>query len=170
MSDVKPSPRKKKSTEQELFSTLLELQRRNLVLSQWAIENTLEQRAVQMQQEVEELLIEIRKYNPVQNHTQNTKESTNKNEIKDSTIKSKKALRITDEVGDVLWDCLGTLSRAEHEGLFKIEDVLQHIYKKFAERKPFLIENRKVSREEESRVWHEAKAKQKKEQEELEEN
>ncbi|MBI2573238.1 hypothetical protein HYV86_05235 [Candidatus Woesearchaeota archaeon] len=140
MSKIKPTTtRSKKNSETELLATLMELQRRNLVLSEWAQENTLKQRAIQMQEEVEELLTEINRAQP------NTQ-------------------RIKDELGDVLWDCLGTISRAEHEGLFKMQEVLAHIHTKFAERKPFLIENRKVSREEESRVWHEAKAKQKLEQ------
>lgn len=66
-----------------------------------------------------------------------------------------------DEMGDVLWDCLGVIGRAEIEGHFTMNEVLDHIHQKFTERKPYLLEERHVTIEEESKIWHEVKARQK---------
>ncbi|PIN73451.1 hypothetical protein COV20_04470 [Candidatus Woesearchaeota archaeon CG10_big_fil_rev_8_21_14_0_10_45_16] len=66
-----------------------------------------------------------------------------------------------DEIGDVLWDCLGIIVRAENEGHFTMKEVLEHIHQKFTERKPFLLESRHISKEEENKLWREVKEKQK---------
>ena len=137
MSNIKKPTTKQKNSENEMFATLLELQRRNMVLSEWAQENTLKQRATQMQQEVEELMVELDRDN---------------------------AKRIADELGDVLWDCVGTIARGEYEGKFKMQEILDHIHKKYTQRKPFLVANKKVTRDEEWKVWNEVKARQKEEQ------
>ena len=116
------------------FETIYNLQKKNLMYSPWAKETSLLTRVEELKSEVDEALIEVKK---------------------------EKWDAFKDEMGDVLWDCLGALARAEHDGHFKIEEVFDHIHKKFTERKPFLLEEREVGREEELTIWREAKARQK---------
>lgn len=66
-----------------------------------------------------------------------------------------------DEMGDALWDCLGIIANAERQGKLTMNEVLDHIYAKFTERKPYLLEERHVTKEEESKLWKEIKEKQK---------
>ena len=113
---------------------LYELQQKNLIYSPWAKETSLQQRTQELKLEIDEALEELEKQD-----WQGFK----------------------DELGDVLWDCLGVIARAEFENKLTIHQVLDHIYEKFSERKPFLIEERHISREEEEKVWHIAKKKQK---------
>ncbi len=113
---------------------LYELQKRNLIYSPWAQKTTLKERVNELHEEVDEALEELEKENWE---------------------------KFKDEIGDVLWDCLGVIAKAEADGVLTIKGVLDHIHDKFTERKPYLLEERHVTREEETRVWHEVKEKQK---------
>ena len=65
------------------------------------------------------------------------------------------------ELGDLFWDTLMVMLIAEKQGLFKPEDSIRSVLEKMKLRKPFLVTGRKVTLEEEERVWSEAKAKEK---------
>jgi NTP pyrophosphatase (non-canonical NTP hydrolase) len=116
------------------IAELYKLQQNNLIYSPWGKEATIVQRTVELQEEVEEAMVEV---------------------------KQERWDAFKDEIGDVLWDCLGVIAKAEHDGHFTIKDVLDNTHAKFTERKPFLLEERHVTKEEESSVWHAVKAKQK---------
>jgi tetrapyrrole methylase family protein/MazG family protein len=64
-----------------------------------------------------------------------------------------------EEMGDVLHDWAHAVILAEREGRFTMEDVLKEITLKMERRRPFLKEGRKVGAEEASRIWKEAKEK-----------
>jgi NTP pyrophosphatase (non-canonical NTP hydrolase) len=117
-----------------VFESLYELQKKNLTYSAWAKQTSLKDRVKELQSEVQELMEEV---------------------------ETKQWDKFGDEMGDVFWDCLGVMARAEQEGHFDSTRVLEHIYQKFTERKPFLLEEKHPTREEESRLWREVKAKQK---------
>ncbi len=118
----------------EKIAQLLELQRQNLIYSDWIKTLSLEERFKEMRVEVKEAREEL--------------ENKNWESFKD-------------EMGDVLWDCLGVIAHAERDGHLTAEDLLQHVYNKFTERKPFLLEKRHIKQEEEWKIWKEVKAKQK---------
>jgi tetrapyrrole methylase family protein / MazG family protein len=116
------------------IETLYELQKRNLIYSPWAKEQSLLRRVEELKGEVEEALEEV------------------KNEEWD---------KFKDEIGDVLWDCLGAIARAEFEKKLTMKEVLDHIHSKFTARKPFLVEERHVTLDEEMSIWNDVKTKQK---------
>jgi tetrapyrrole methylase family protein / MazG family protein len=66
------------------------------------------------------------------------------------------------ELGDVLLDWCHACELAEMEGRFTAEEVISGVIQKIGRRKPYLKENRKVGPEEASRIWKEAKEKEKK--------
>jgi NTP pyrophosphatase (non-canonical NTP hydrolase) len=115
------------------FEALYELQKKNLIYSAWAKETSLLQRVQELKLEVDEALVEV---------------------------KQKEWQKFKDEMGDVLWDCIGVIARAEHEGHLSMREVLEHIHEKFTARKPYLLTEQEVSREEERRIWKEVKEKQ----------
>ncbi|HIJ10858.1 TPA: hypothetical protein HA278_02255 [Candidatus Woesearchaeota archaeon] len=117
-----------------VFESLYELQKKNLQYSAWAKQTSLKQRVEELQSEVAEVMEEV------------------ENEQWD---------KFGDEMGDVFWDCLGVMAKAEQEGHFDSKKVLEHIYQKFTERKPYLLEERHADRDEEKELWHTVKAKQK---------
>ena len=55
----------------------------------------------------------------------------------------------------------GIIAHAERDSKFTMNEVLDHIHQKFTERKPHLLEERHISIEEETKIWHEVKDKQK---------
>lgn len=110
------------------------MQQRNFLYSEWAQQTPLLERVEELQLEIAECLAEA---------------------------KEQRWGEFQDEIGDVLWDCLGVIARAEHEGKFTVQDVLNHVYAKFTERKPYLLERRKVSRAKEHELWEQVKKKQK---------
>ncbi|MBI2142740.1 nucleotide pyrophosphohydrolase [Candidatus Woesearchaeota archaeon] len=65
------------------------------------------------------------------------------------------------ELGDLFWDTLMVMLIAEKQGWFKPEESISGVLDKMKRRKPFLVTGRKVTLEEEERVWSEAKAKEK---------
>ncbi|MFC1801101.1 MazG nucleotide pyrophosphohydrolase domain-containing protein [Nanoarchaeota archaeon] len=68
-----------------------------------------------------------------------------------------------EELGDVLWDLLKLILIAEKEGIGAARDIIEDVRKKISTRKPHLLNGKKVSVEEESKIWHEIKAKEKNE-------
>jgi NTP pyrophosphatase (non-canonical NTP hydrolase) len=72
-------------------------------------------------------------------------------------IKENNSVYLTDELSDIAWDYATLMAVLEHRGLISsVEDVLEHGYKKYAERTPaFLVAS--------SEMWDEIKQKQKKE-------
>ena len=115
------------------FEQVYDLQKRNMTYSPWAKKTPLVERVNNIKEEVDEALEEA---------------------IKGDWEK------FQDEIGDVLWDCLGAISSAEEKGYISIENVLDHIYQKFTTRKPYLLEGKKVTLDEERRLWQDGKDKQ----------
>ena len=113
---------------------LYELQKKNLIYSPWAKESSLKVRTENIREEIDEALAELEK----------------------GDFEGFK-----DEMGDVLWDCLGTIAKAESEGKLTMRGILDHIHDKFTARKPYLLEERHVTKEEETKIWQEVKEKQK---------
>src|SRR3989338_1939171 len=98
--------------------------------STWAQQCTIEQRASDIKGEVDEMLAEL--------------ERKNMPEFKK-------------ELGDVFWDVLCLIAKAEEEGLVDVKELLQNVHEKFKQRKPFVQEKRKATEEEEERIWREVK-------------
>jgi len=81
-------------------------------------------------------------------------------EIKDA-IKNNDIENLKEELGDVLWDLIYTIYSGEKEELFKAEDIFKGIIKKIKRRKPWALEGKQVSKEEELKIWKEVKIKEK---------
>ena len=71
---------------------------------------------------------------------------------------------LKEELGDVLMDLFMASLLAEDEGHFSADDVVASALKKIERRRPYLLENRKVSKEESVRLWMDAKRKEKNDQ------
>jgi tetrapyrrole methylase family protein / MazG family protein len=68
---------------------------------------------------------------------------------------------LKEELGDVFYDWANACMMAERENLFTMEDVIQGIIEKIKRRKPYILENRRVSKEEAVRIWNEVKGQEK---------
>jgi tetrapyrrole methylase family protein/MazG family protein len=68
---------------------------------------------------------------------------------------------LKEELGDVLYDWANACMAAEKEGLFTMDEVIEGITEKIKRRKPYILENRKVTKEEAVRIWKEVKQKEK---------
>ncbi|MBL7057655.1 hypothetical protein ISS09_05225 [Candidatus Woesearchaeota archaeon] len=68
---------------------------------------------------------------------------------------------LKDELGDALWDLLFMIIIAEEKGLFHGKEVIGGAITKLKRRKPYLFEGKKLSKEEESKMWLEVKKKEK---------
>jgi len=68
---------------------------------------------------------------------------------------------LTEELGDLLWDIITISIMAEEEGKINSKEIIKNVLQKMKERKPFIFEEKKISREEARKIWLEAKAKQK---------
>lgn len=66
---------------------------------------------------------------------------------------------LENEMWDVIWDILLLLDKLEDEGKINKENVFEKIYTKISTRKSFLLEWRKVEKEEAMAIWNEAKRK-----------
>ena len=66
-----------------------------------------------------------------------------------------------EELGDVLWDTLIIAHLAESEGKMNGRNSIERILKKIANRKPWLLNGEKVTKEQASQIWIDAKAKEK---------
>ncbi len=89
-------------------------------------------------------------------------------EFLDETEEIKKAVEndnfenLKEEIGDALWDLVYVIHTGEQEGLFKSKDILNNVITKIKRRKPWALEGKQLSKEEELRVWNEVKEKEKK--------
>lgn len=68
---------------------------------------------------------------------------------------------LQEELGDVFWDLLMTIIIAEQENKINSKQVIEDVIQKFRRRKPSIFEEKTLPKEEVHRVWHEAKAKEK---------
>ena len=118
----------------ELFEELINIARKNRKYSPWIKERTSEEYSREVLAEVGELMQAIKK-------------GDNKN--------------MQEELGDVLWDTLMLTIIAEEEGKVNAKQVINGVIEKIKRRKPFIFEEKKVTVEEEKKVWFEAKAKEK---------
>lgn len=62
-----------------------------------------------------------------------------------------------EKLGDVFWDLLQLIVLSEKKGLFEIKDFFQQIYHKINRKKTYLLCGRKITLEEENKVWGEVK-------------
>ncbi|MBL7057698.1 nucleotide pyrophosphohydrolase [Candidatus Woesearchaeota archaeon] len=68
---------------------------------------------------------------------------------------------LKDELGDTLWDLLSMIIIAEEKGLFNGKEVIGGAIEKLKRRKPHIFEGKKLSKEEESKMWLEIKKREK---------
>ncbi len=78
-----------------------------------------------------------------------------------AAIEKKDYENLKDELGDVIWDALMIALIAEERHLFKVKDSLQSIIDKMKRRKPYIFDGTKVTKEEATKIWNEAKAREK---------
>lgn len=69
---------------------------------------------------------------------------------------------LKEEIGDVVWDLLALAIIAEEDGSFKIEDILKDSLAKLKRRKPWLLEDKQLTVEEELEFWNQIKKQEKK--------
>ena len=95
----------------------------------------------------------------------NTKEFIDslKNEIREleTEIDHGDEENIQEEAGDVLYVTLTLLLLAQKEYGINLPQLMDNIVEKLRRRKPFIFENRMVSKEEAEKLWQEAKRKEK---------
>jgi len=120
------------------FEEVYNLMQLNLKYSLWVQQTSIKEHAEELRSEVEEMIAELEKDNYEE---------------------------FRKELGDVFWDLLKLMAISEKQGLFDIKDLFHEVNEKFKRRKPYLLEHRSVSREEESRIWKEVKEQEKNEQE-----
>ena len=125
----------KRSMKDE-FEELYNFIRLDDELSPWGRETTFTERIEELQKEIQEMKVEL--------------EKSDYEEFRK-------------EVGDVLWDLLCLIAKAEHQKLLSLDKLLPEIHEKFKRRKLFLQERRKVTKEEEIRIWQEVKVREKNE-------
>lgn len=113
---------------------LLMLSRKNIHKCPWCKEKTPENYFTLLKEEITELEIAFKN-----NDLENVKE----------------------EIGDVLWDTISLLYVCERDKNVKPNEVLLAVLKKFKTRKPWLLTDQAVTQEEASRIWQEAKKKEK---------
>ncbi|MBW2993187.1 nucleotide pyrophosphohydrolase [Candidatus Woesearchaeota archaeon] len=118
----------------ESFEELIDIAKRNRKYSPWIKERTSEEYIKEVLSEVNELMQAIEK-------------GDNKN--------------IQEELGDVFWDTLMLTIIAEEEGKVNAKQVIKGVIEKMKRRKPFILDGKEVTTEEEKRVWFEAKEKEK---------
>ncbi|MDD2565417.1 MAG: MazG nucleotide pyrophosphohydrolase domain-containing protein [Candidatus Gracilibacteria bacterium] len=63
------------------------------------------------------------------------------------------------EIGDIYWNLLILTNKLEDEGKINKEKAFESIYNKMSLRKTFLLEGRKVDKEEAMIIWNDAKRK-----------
>lgn len=61
------------------------------------------------------------------------------------------------EIWDIYWNLLILTNKLEDEGKINKEKAFESIYNKMSKRKSFLLEWRKVSKDEAMKIWNEAK-------------
>jgi NTP pyrophosphatase (non-canonical NTP hydrolase) len=118
------------------FEELYKFQLHNQGTSAWSLDEPLQERAEELKEEVNEML-----------------EDLNNNDMEG----------FKDELGDVLWNTLALIAKAELQGTIKPKELMEHTLQKFKRRKPFLLTGEKVSKDEENRIWEEIKEKERNE-------
>ncbi len=69
---------------------------------------------------------------------------------------------LEDEVGDLLWVMMNFVGKLEDKGMIDVERMMKNAHLKFSERLPYVVEGRfEDDKEERSRLWNEAKNRQK---------
>lgn len=68
---------------------------------------------------------------------------------------------LREELGDVLLDWCHACLLAEEAGYGNVKEIIDGVKRKLMRRKPFILENRTVTREEQRRLWRTAKEKEK---------
>ncbi len=117
------------------FEDFVKLARKALAESPWANMQTVKSYSAQLASEADEVL-----------------EAVSRSDQED----------LKAELGDLFWDTLMVMLIAEKQGWFKPEESINNVLDKMRRRKPFLVTGKKVTLEEEERIWSEAKAKEKK--------
>jgi len=118
----------------ETFDELYRLLKLDREKSHWSKNNTLKSRVEELSKEVDEVFAAIEK-NDLDN--------------------------LGEELGDVLWDVLAVMIIGEEKGFFSTQDIIRRAIAKMKRRKPFLLEDKKVSLEDEHKIWFAAKAQEK---------
>lgn len=118
------------------FQELYEFHQKNRTLSTWAAQLTLEKASHYLHDEVMEV-----------------QEAIKKNDL----------MNLKEELGDVLSDVVMLMVIAEDKQYFTADDVLHDVVLKFQRRKPFVVQGRAVSLEEEKNMWEERKRQEKNE-------
>lgn len=69
---------------------------------------------------------------------------------------------LEEEVGDLLWVVINFIGKLEDKGMIDVERMMKNAHLKFSERLPYVVEGVfQWDKEERSRIWNEAKKKQK---------
>lgn len=114
----------------EAFEKVYSLMQKNHKYSPWVNQTSLKNHAEELQKEVQEMIDEIDK---------------------------KDYENFRKELGDVFWDLLKLIVHSENKGWFSTKEMFEEVYEKFNRRKPFLVEGKKVTLEEEMKLWKEVK-------------
>jgi len=114
----------------ETFEEVYNFMKLNHQVSEWAKKTTLKERVGELQKELDELKEEV------------DKEDFN---------------NFREELGDVFWDLMGVMVLAEDKGLISMKGLMHEMLEKFKKRKPFVLEGRKVTLNEELDIWKKAK-------------
>ncbi len=69
---------------------------------------------------------------------------------------------LKEELGDVLSEVIIASKLAEDQELFTFSQVVKSAIEKIKRRRPYVLENKKVTKEEAVKLWYEAKKKEKK--------
>ncbi|MFP4118015.1 MAG: MazG nucleotide pyrophosphohydrolase domain-containing protein [Candidatus Woesearchaeota archaeon] len=117
------------------FSTLLEYCKKSIELDEWVRDNGFNGYCKEISKEAHEV-----------------------NEAADKEDYA----NLREELGDVLMDLLMASLLAEEEGHFSSDDVISSALSKIERRRPYILEDRKVSKTESVNLWLDAKEKEKK--------
>ena len=118
----------------ETFNEFIEDCKKSVELDPWVKERKIKGYAEELKDEVEEI-----------------NEAIEKND--DSNLK--------EELGDVLMDWCHLCMLAEKEEKFTVKDVIKSASDKLKRRKPYILDNRKVSKEEARAIWQRVKQEEK---------
>ena len=120
----------------ESFEELYKLMQLNCQYSQWTLQTSMKGHAEELKSEIDEMIAEI-----------------NNGDYK----------QFQEELGDVFWNLLKLMVISENKGIFNIKNLFEQTHAKFKRRKPYLLEGKIVSREEEHNIWKEVKEQEKNE-------
>ena len=124
----------KDSSALEMFKQFLEMIEKNNAYCDWIKEQTVNSYLPELKSELLEL-------------EQGIEASDNQN--------------IKEEIADILYDVFVLAKLAENEYNTDFKELFQMAVDKIKRRKPYIFENRSVSREEATKYWQEAKLKEK---------